>query len=1005
MTEMLSRNWTVANGLPGNTVFALAQTADGFLWLGTAYGPVRFDGDRFDLADMRRVPGLRSASALTLLATGGGELWIGSPLGDITRLVGDGLCPLPLPRGRRGEVFTLTQDRAGQVWAGLGIGLCRYDPSGGSFSEVATQAGPFKAVVEKQTQPGQRWVHRLGEVCLLRDSNLAVVRSQPAGKEDAVLAVAPRREGGLWVAVTSGVGWMDESDRWRDFQAFPGGPVGWTAVLREDRRGDLWIGTPLRGLLCWKRGGALRSLFESGEVPYRWVRDVLEDRQGNLFLATDASGLARVSRRAFRLWNPEPGPAGEAINSVAPASAGGVWVATNGKGMFRFIPGRGFESLPDSGAAGISYPLVALEDGRQHLWIGTHDAGLSCLETTRGKLVRAWPEPGWGQIRSLAQNGDEGVWVGSYAGVSVGGLEADFRWVAPESALALAPGRSGRLWVGVGSKPDALSYATGVAVTGYVSGAIALSRPGEPAPPRERVAGLPEAEVTAILEDGSGRLWVGTAGAGLWVRAGDRWQTLGRAQGLASQYVSALVQDPLGCVWVSSPEGLVRLDPRGGGDGLPSGAGMSCVQFGEDQNLGGVSFEGRSQPRACQTADGRLWFAAVQGLLEVRPEWVEPAPPPLRAHIERVLVDGRQEWPSPGTISGCRPERSPPGGPTVRVPAGAGRISIQYTAISFVRGGQTLFRTRLEGLHAGWEEAGRARLAQYTGLRPGRYGFQVTARSPEGDWLAAPATVTLEVQPFYWQTWWFRAGAYAAGALAVGGMARWVATRRFRQRLAVLERERQLEGERSRIARDLHDDLGSNLTQIAYWSELARRQGEAARVPSALQRIAETAREAAWGLDQVVWILKRKNDTLEHLAGYLAHLAEEQFAGHPVRCRLEVPATLPDLPLPLGVRRSLFLATKEALTNVLKHAHAVEATLRLSVGDEHLRIVVEDNGCGFDPAQAQRGNGLEHLARRLAGIGGACEIESRPGAGTTVRLSWPLPGGRRTRRAQAEVPS
>jgi hypothetical protein len=199
---------------------------------------------------------------------------------------------------------------------------------------------------------------------------------------------------------------------------------------------------------------------------------------------------------------------------------------------------------------------------------------------------------------------------------------------------------------------------------------------------------------------------------------------------------------------------------------------------------------------------------------------------------------------------------------------------------------------------------------QYSELRPGRYVFRVTARNPESDWLSDPAVLVLRVQPLYWQTWWFAAGTYAAAALALAGLGRWVSSRRFRRRLAELERQRQLEEERSRIARDLHDDLGSSLTQIAYWSDLVRRQGHVASPTPVLQRISETAREAVRGLDQIVWILKHKNDSLDHLANYLAHfdvdrrgraapvlVSEPQatlaFSVQPLELRVRVNGTAP----------------------------------------------------------------------------------------------------------------
>jgi CheY-like chemotaxis protein len=225
---------------------------------------------------------------------------------------------------------------------------------------------------------------------------------------------------------------------------------------------------------------------------------------------------------------------------------------------------------------------------------------------------------GIAEVRALAEAGPD-LWVGCMGGVLRNGADLELRKVSPMLALALSPGAPGSIWAGLGHCEGR---------SGYAFGAVRFGDSGQGDPGVERVTGLPEVEVTAMLEDRGGLLWAGTAGAGLYVRQGEHWQVLGRAEGLPSQHVSALIEDNLGFVWASTPAGLARLDPHRQPVAASAGERIACVAFAGDQGLEEISFEGRSQPRACQTTDGRLWFASLKGLLEVNPDRVEPAPPP-----------------------------------------------------------------------------------------------------------------------------------------------------------------------------------------------------------------------------------------------------------------------------------------------------------------------------------------------------------------------------------------
>jgi signal transduction histidine kinase len=328
-------------------------------------------------------------------------------------------------------------------------------------------------------------------------------------------------------------------------------------------------------------------------------------------------------------------------------------------------------------------------------------------------------------------------------------------------------------------------------------------------------------------------------------------------------------------------------------------------------------------------------------------------------------------------------------------------LEFRYTGLSFTAPEKVRFRFRLAGVDRDWVEAGTQRAAVYQYLPPGEYVFQVTACNNDGVWNPAGARVAFVVEPFVWQTWWFRMAAAAVGAAGIAAGVAAVARARLRRKLERLERQQALERERARIAKDMHDELGASLTRITLLSQTARAELEDPQaVAEGLDRIYTTARELTRALDEIVWAVNPHHDTLDSLATYLGRFAQEFLAAARVRCRLDVPVHLPAWPLTAEVRHNLFLAFKEALHNAVKHSGASEVRVVLETDADGFVLRVEDDGCGFTlptagwaeaESSSARGNGLRNMHQRLRDIRGRCEIESMPGQGTRVRFRVPVP--------------
>jgi signal transduction histidine kinase len=384
-----------------------------------------------------------------------------------------------------------------------------------------------------------------------------------------------------------------------------------------------------------------------------------------------------------------------------------------------------------------------------------------------------------------------------------------------------------------------------------------------------------------------------------------------------------------------------------------------------------------------KTADGRLWFPTAKGLVAVDPTDVKinRLPPPVR--IEEMRVDDNEF--ADGYVAG-----------PVKVSPGRHRIEFEYTGLSYVAPEKVRFRCRLNGFDSKWDDVGTKRVATYNYIPPGRYTFQVVACNNDGVWNETGASLKFEVLPFFWQTTWFHALGGVITVLAAGGVVWFETRRRMRRRLERAERQRDIERERTRIARDIHDDLGAQLTRITMLSESASEpEIEPHRAADGIRRIYDTARELTRSMDEIVWAVNPRHDTLESLATYLEKFAQDWLAGAGIRCRLDLPLQFPEWHLTSEMRHNVFLAFKEALHNVVKHSGASEVLIRLAVKEKSFELAVEDNGRGFAPDEKRRsapatlgrvasGNGVENMRRRLEAIGGSFALRSAPGNGTRV---------------------
>ena len=958
-----THSWRREDGLPQNSVTAVVQTRDGYLWLSTYNGLARFDGVRFTVFDNTSNPELRNSRITSLYEAPDGVLWIGHENGEVTRYRNGRFTAVPYYAAwSGGKICGMGTDTDGDVWLFNDDGLLARVRDGCVLS--APRGAMHHLSIFVCSPGGTLWLARDGLVSAVEHGRFRTPTFDQGRTNSFVEGIGLARDGGLWVDCNELYQkWKD--DRWVGAAVeCPWGEDPLTQLM-ETQKGLLAAATADRGLYIVIPDGsrAATHFWRANGFAADWIVSLMEDREANLWAATGSAGLAGLRPSVIDSVNPPDQWLGRAVKSVTVAQDGGIWAATEGAGVYSLKTGSWRHFGMREGVTN-SYVWSVAEDPGRNLWAATWGGGLYENHGDVFRLAEGF-DPVAPAITALYCEGPKQLWLGTARGL-VHYDHGQATLIAQEQSVrTVIKDHSGAVWFGMSG--GGLGCLKG-GVTHYFG----------------KADGLLSDFVQCLREDSDGTIWIGTFGGGLSRWKAGRLATISSREGLGDNVICDIEDDGLGYYWMSSYNGLLRVRKSSldqCADGLSPA--IQCDTFGMSDGMPTLECSGGLQPAGCATTNGSLWFATGRGLVAVHPAEVRhnPFPPPVM--IEKVLVDG--ELQADGPSAGGR----------LTIPPGRHRLEFQYTGLSFAAPEKVRFKHRLDGLDASWIDAGTERHVDYNYIPPGEYHFQVIACNNDGVWSDPGATMTVTMMPHFWQTAWFRQLALLGLLLLVGG-GTWYGTRlRMGQKVGRLEHQRAVERERARIARDIHDDLGASLTRINLLSQSAQLDIE--DTPQHLQvlgQISHTARKLTRAMDEIVWAVDPKHDTLESLVSYLAIVVKEVFADANIRCRLDFPRRLPAWPLTVEVRHNLFLAFKEGLHNVLKHSGATEVQIRFVLDMEMFKVMIQDNGCGFEmgPAAPAVRNGLFNMRQRLAEINGDCEIQSGREKGTTVTLIVPITG-------------
>ena len=964
--EYLTHVWQVEDGLPQNAVTAILQTKDGYLWLGTYGGLVRFDGVNFKVFDNLNTAGLESGRVTSLFEDDSGNLWIGHEGGDLTRFKNDQFESVSLPaKWKGGKIISIEGDAAGDIWAVNETGLAMRVRDGLTLAPPSGTA-PGQLRVSKSADDNI-WIIRDGRISLLKDGKLSPVEFGNGMENAYVQNACANRTGDIWVASD---GQLQEWHGNRLVKDLGEAPWGTSAVsdMLETRQGNVAVGTVDSGLFLISPKRKISQFNSTNGLPQNWVRSLYEDREGNLWVGAGSAGLVALRESRVGTVSPPDHWQGRAILSVNSAPDGTMWVGTEGTGLYCCQNGT-WKHFGEAEGLSNGFIWSISEDTRRRIWAGTWSGGIFVKQGERFA-----PAPGLELITiptpALLNTADGVLWAGTGDGLLryQNGVKTWFGRNDDQSPMdihAVVQARDGTIWFGMSD------------------GGLGCLKNGTIHQFR-RKDGLSSDFVQCLHFDSEGTLWIGTSGGGLNRLKRGCFAAITSTQGLANDVICNIEEDDHGYLWLSSHGGIMRLSKSGlnrCADGVTNR--VDCLSYGRGEGLPTLECSAGGQPTGCKTADGRLWFATSKGLVVVDPNNVHlnSLPPPVL--IESLRVNDHP-------ISFATKKSTP-----LQIPPGQQRFEFQYTGLSFVDPEKVRFKYRLEGLEPQWVDAAAKREANYSFIPPGDYVFHVIACNNDGIWNDTGATLAFTVLPLFWQTWWFRVATGLVAAASIGGIVLFETRRRMHQRLEKSERQHAIERERTRIAKDIHDDLGASLTRITMLSQSARAETENPATASELDRIYDTARELTRAMDEIVWAVNPKHDTLDSLATYLGRFAQDFLATANIRCRLDFPVYLPPWSLTAETRHNLFLAFKEALNNAVKHASTPEVHISLSIERTGFSLCAADRGKGFSFAESESqavrkdarfasGNGLRNMRQRLKEIGGRCEIHSAPGEGTKV---------------------
>lgn len=987
--SLFIRNWQSDVGLPDNTVIGITQSSDGFLWVATKTGLTRFDGVQFRPWSVP-TDGIQTRGCKEVLGDRRGRLWVAKDQGVVVCVDQGRTTTVVGTEYAAGDVADrfMVEDAEGAIWVSYGGGevLRIKDGRVRSFTEAdgLPAVGVCRLAVDGM---GLLWFSQGDWVGVYRDGKFQPLRNLPAR------IITGCRGGGIWGCDNGQLWRYSEGGEPVKLGALPADtPVVTPTAFHEDRDGFLWLGTREAGLFRFDHAGVATATMSQ-----QTIHALLEDREGNMWVGTRGGGLSQLKPSVVELLAISPSTQFRPVNSICQDTTGLMWAVLWPNGEILRNAGHGWTPLSEKDGWSVPLSSCVAADFQGGVWIGTQYNGL--FHWKNGAITESLS----------AENG----------------LCVNSNGTAGNQVKALLPTISGEVWIGTNGPDDRrqvlqcwragkfetfdLPLDSGPVVTLAIDAAgdcwaattkglllrVRMNKLTDETASTFKGAGV----IRCLLGTPDGSLWIGYGGQGLGRLKAGRFIHCQMEHGLHDDYISNILPDSYGRLWFAANRGLfsVRENEL---DDFANGRTKRIWSevYGRNDGLPQLQASYDAWPGAQRGTDGRLLFAMQSGVAVVDSENLKESADPPPVLIDRVMVNGKivAAYGADGTLASPlspAPLELCQGDAHLHLaPGQRQQVDFDFTALTFIKPEVVGFKYWLHGLDSDWVEAGTRRSVSYAQIPPGHYRFQVAACNSDGVWNEIGAALELTVDPYWWETAWFQVigTLSAAGLLSAVILLGW--RRRHRSQIERLEMQQATERERARIARDIHDDLGATLTQIAMLSDstgTVRLSHE-----DNLGKIHQVALAMTQTMDEIVWAVNPRHDRFDQMMMYLDAYAQDYLESTDLQSYVEFPSPLPTRQISAQVRHDLFLAFKEALNNLVRHAAARRVCISLLVRSDGFSLCVEDDGVGFvvdlsAALHAGTGNGLANMQARLASVGGHCTMDSAPGRGTRVVFDLP----------------
>ncbi len=1000
ITQYGLSNWKTSDGLPQNSVEAIAQTHDGYLWFGTQEGLVRFDGVRFTVFEKRSLPETNLHRVVALLAARDGSLWIGHYSGLLRYK--DGVFINYTKRGDVSDdiVWSLGEGLDGSIWIGTYTGgLIRFKDK--VFTRYTTAQG----------LPG-----------------------------NSINAILPAKDGSLWIG-TNGSGLSHYRDgKFTNFSVRDGLSDNLVWAVHEDEHRDIWVGTN-NGLDLIHEGRRFSTKFTTANgLSNNSIRVITEDRDGSLWVGTDGGGLNRYANGSFSKFGTADGLSDNSVSSILEDREGSLWVGTQSGGINQLRPGKFKTITTIEGLAGnLVWAVLQASDGS--VWVGT-SSGASHLKD--GQITNLTVKNGLASnfVRTLTEARDGAIWFGTNAGLSklAHGRITSYHTrdgLAHDAVRTVSEDREGNLWIGsrgggltklrdgvftryrdspagptIGDVvPDAIQDSEGAIWIGTMRGVVRM-KDGVFKEYRTNTV-----QTIVIHEDGEGTKWIGTYGGGIFRLKNEKLSLITAKNGLFDDVAYAIVEDQDGYFWITCNRGVYRVSRKQLND-FADGR-IASVHFDSYGSADGMRSDecNGGKPGAWKMRNGDLWFATANGIAIIDPRRILVNTVAPGVWNEEVVLDGKVRPLADGSTT---------------IPPGARSLEFHYTALSFIAPQKVLFRYRLKGFDEQWIDAGNRRVAYYMNLPPGRYTFEVMGSNNDGVWAEARNALQIQALRAFYQTWWFFAAAIVV--LVAAGLTLFkfrLTLVRAESRLRTAELERNLAQAQKmeslgQMAAGIAHDFNNTMMGALPWTDLIR-----IKYPSdpVLSKAGESIRSAILRAKEVTQPLlefaspKRPNMTSLRLVKFVEDQLVMLRPSLPPEIEIEVGCHEPDLAVsadPTQITQAivnLALNARDAMPDggkllfEIRKPSSHEAQSWAIDQDGFVVLAVSDTGSGMDHQTSKRvfdpffttkdigrgtGLGLAIVHRIVEQHRGKIFLESRPRAGTTFYLVLPrvaMPAG------------